>query len=95
MTVESPEDEASRSPSVDDSGKEGNEDAGESKTVKTEDQTVANEGKAKSFNAKDPTRPRRKKARRACYACQRAHLTCGESVFLSKLRGERCTAAAR
>lgn len=32
----------------------------------------------KSSNAKDPLRPRRKKARRACYACQRAHLTCGE-----------------
>ena len=31
-------------------------------------------------NAKDPTRPRRKKARRACFACQRAHLTCGEST---------------
>lgn len=31
-----------------------------------------------SSNAKDPTRPRRKKARRACYACQRAHLTCGD-----------------
>src|SRR5436190_311254 len=29
-------------------------------------------------NAKDPLRPRRKKARRACYACQRAHLTCGK-----------------
>lgn len=28
-------------------------------------------------NAKDPNRPRRKKARRACFACQRAHLTCG------------------
>ena len=26
---------------------------------------------------KDPLRPRRKKARRACFACQRAHLTCG------------------
>lgn len=32
----------------------------------------------KSSNAKDPLRPRRKKARRACFACQRAHLTCGE-----------------
>ncbi|KAF7846488.1 hypothetical protein BT93_L4248 [Corymbia citriodora subsp. variegata] len=31
-----------------------------------------------SNNAKDPNRPRRKKARRACYACQRAHLTCGD-----------------
>lgn len=30
-------------------------------------------------NAKDPLRPRRKKARRACFACQRAHLTCGKS----------------
>lgn len=28
-------------------------------------------------NVKDPSRPRRKKARRACFACQRAHLTCG------------------
>lgn len=27
--------------------------------------------------SKDPSRPRRKKAKRACYACQRAHLTCG------------------
>jgi hypothetical protein len=32
------------------------------------------------LNAKDPNRPRRKKARRACFACQRAHLTCGESI---------------
>ena len=31
-------------------------------------------------NAKDPSRPRRKKARRACYACQRAHLTCGKYI---------------
>lgn len=30
-----------------------------------------------NLTAKDPNRPRRKKARRACYACQRAHLTCG------------------
>lgn len=29
------------------------------------------------LDAKDPLRPRRKKARRACFACQRAHLTCG------------------
>jgi transcription activator of gluconeogenesis len=29
------------------------------------------------LSAKDPQRPRRKKARRACHACQRAHLTCG------------------
>ncbi|EDN99439.1 hypothetical protein SS1G_02293 [Sclerotinia sclerotiorum 1980 UF-70] len=30
------------------------------------------------FDPKDPLRPRRKKARRACFACQRAHLTCGD-----------------
>ncbi|KAL8804937.1 MAG: hypothetical protein Q9182_002247 [Xanthomendoza sp. 2 TL-2023] len=36
-------------------------------------------GQTKSAaNSKDPTRPRRKKARRACFACQRAHLTCGD-----------------
>ena len=29
------------------------------------------------LDPKDPLRPRRKKARRACFACQRAHLTCG------------------
>ncbi|KAJ5040890.1 uncharacterized protein L3040_005449 [Drepanopeziza brunnea f. sp. 'multigermtubi'] len=30
------------------------------------------------LDPKDPSRPRRKKARRACFACQRAHLTCGD-----------------
>ncbi|KKZ68047.1 hypothetical protein EMCG_06257 [[Emmonsia] crescens] len=33
---------------------------------------------AANANAKDPLRPRRKKAKRACFACQRAHLTCGD-----------------
>ena len=32
----------------------------------------------KKYDPKDPSRPRRKKARRACFACQRAHLTCGK-----------------
>jgi hypothetical protein len=32
----------------------------------------------KKHDAKNPVRQKRKKARRACYACQRAHLTCGE-----------------
>jgi hypothetical protein len=41
------------------------------------DQKTTN-GQKTSSNAKDPLRPRRKKARRACFACQRAHLTCGE-----------------
>ena len=30
-----------------------------------------------SSKSKDPSKPKRKKARRACAACQRAHLTCG------------------
>ncbi len=33
------------------------------------------------LDPKDPLRPRRKKARRACFACQRAHLTCGMFGF--------------
>ncbi|KAL9062339.1 MAG: hypothetical protein Q9157_009010, partial [Trypethelium eluteriae] len=37
-----------------------------------------NNGTKPASNAKDPSRPRRKKARRACFACQRAHLTCGD-----------------
>ncbi|SPO05005.1 related to Transcription activator of gluconeogenesis NECHADRAFT_59099 [Cephalotrichum gorgonifer] len=36
------------------------------------------DGMKKKYDPKDPFRPRRKKARRACYACQRAHLTCGD-----------------
>ena len=42
----------------------------------SDQQTLAN-GQSKP-NPKDPLRPRRKKARRACFACQRAHLTCGQ-----------------
>lgn len=36
-------------------------------------------GQKSASSSKDPSRPRRKKARRACFACQRAHLTCGMS----------------
>ncbi|KAK4154358.1 hypothetical protein C8A00DRAFT_42868 [Chaetomidium leptoderma] len=51
---------------------------------KMADQSVASEGAdtsgepKKKYDPKDPLRPRRKKARRACFACQRAHLTCGD-----------------
>jgi hypothetical protein len=51
---------------------------------KMADQSVASEGAdtsgevKKKYDPKDPLRPRRKKARRACFACQRAHLTCGK-----------------
>jgi hypothetical protein len=34
------------------------------------------------LDPKDPLRPRRKKARRACFACQRAHLTCGMLLYI-------------
>ncbi|KAI7157953.1 hypothetical protein KC349_g5246 [Hortaea werneckii] len=37
-----------------------------------------NRNQSSKSNSKDPSRPRRKKARRACFACQRAHLTCGD-----------------
>jgi len=37
------------------------------------------------LNPKDPSRPRRKKARRACFACQRAHLTCGKNSALDSV----------
>ncbi|KAF1912042.1 hypothetical protein BDU57DRAFT_77087 [Ampelomyces quisqualis] len=37
--------------------------------------------------AKDPLRPRRKKARRACFACQRAHLTCGDERPCNRCTG--------
>ena len=50
----------------------------------------------KKYDPKDPLRPRRKKARRACYACQRAHLTCGKSslpcITESRLSGRRAGA---
>lgn len=52
-----------------------------SEQMETGKNKVNGDGKAesgrKATNAKDPSRPRRKKARRACFACQRAHLTCG------------------
>lgn len=45
--------------------------------------STGNQGEVKKkYDPKDPLRPRRKKARRACYACQRAHLTCGKLLPL-------------
>jgi len=49
--------------------------------IKNEDGTGETK---KTYDAKDPLRPRRKKARRACYACQRAHLTCGMPPFSAR-----------
>lgn len=45
---------------------------------KSPSQGANGNGQSAKSNAKDPSRPRRKKARRACFACQRAHLTCGK-----------------
>lgn len=42
-----------------------------------DDPTKITDAPKPKLDAKDPLRPRRKKARRACFACQRAHLTCG------------------
>lgn len=61
----------------------GSEMEDESETfAKEDDQMMENAvnggGGIKKYDPKDPSRPRRKKARRACFACQRAHLTCGK-----------------
>ncbi|KAI1343139.1 transcription factor [Xylariaceae sp. FL0016] len=60
------------------SGKEDDEDKMADHHTSPETNTE-NSGEAKKkYDPKDPHRPRRKKARRACFACQRAHLTCGD-----------------
>ncbi|CAK7201110.1 Transcriptional regulator of nonfermentable carbon utilization [Sporothrix eucalyptigena] len=53
-----------------------NNDSKTAKTVASVDGSAAEP--KKKYDPKDPLRPRRKKARRACFACQRAHLTCGD-----------------
>jgi len=59
---------------------------GDSNMIATEIQTKNGITKP---NPKDPNRPRRKKARRACFACQRAHLTCGMYLCLVPSLSER------
>ena len=72
------EDDRSRSSSPEESG---GEQEGADMTEHRHDRDGAgHNGHKSSSNAKDPLRPRRKKARRACFACQRAHLTCGKST---------------
>ena len=78
MTASDFEDDPSRSASPEDSGTEiAQENMAEGHG---KEDTVKQHNGAKSTNPKDPSRPRRKKARRACFACQRAHLTCGTST---------------
>lgn len=70
--------ERSHSESSDDSDSQDSDDmrskdgAGPRKTA---------DGKVKKPANKDPNRVKRKKARRACENCQRAHLTCSKSSF--------------
>jgi len=82
MTTSDAED---ASPSPDYSGDQDGNDMAEQKGQRASgDASPAQQtgnGQKLASNAKDPLRPRRKKARRACYACQRAHLTCGTLVF--------------
>jgi hypothetical protein len=71
------------SPSPEHSGDEDENEMADENMMKIEDDsspsTANGNGLTKpASNAKDPQRPRRKKARRACLACQRAHLTCGK-----------------
>lgn len=73
-------DQDDASPSPDFSGDYDEDMAAEQlnqKDQKGEEKKDAN-GQTIKSSAKDPLRPRRKKARRACFACQRAHLTCGD-----------------
>jgi hypothetical protein len=81
------QDDHSRSASPDDSGgeQEGGDMAEHAERRERPEHAEHREdashqnGHKSASNAKDPLRPRRKKARRACFACQRAHLTCGMS----------------
>jgi len=85
MTSDTEHDAVSRSQSPEESGDQETGDMAEHPDFagKSESQSKPGNAPAKSAsNAKDPLRPRRKKARRACYACQRAHLTCGRSPRL-------------
>ena len=85
MTSDTDNEAASRSQSPEESGDQETGDMAEHPDFagKTAPQSKPGNGQAKTAsNAKDPLRPRRKKARRACYACQRAHLTCGKHTKL-------------
>lgn len=74
--------EGSRNPSLSDMAVK-QELSAETSTQRQTDapRSQAGNGKKSVANSKDPLRPRRKKARRACFACQRAHLTCGQYLF--------------
>jgi len=81
MASDTDQDASSPSGSLDSSGDPGNAeptDMEQGPDIEGEFQGSSGSPQKKTPNrSKDPLRPRRKKARRACFACQRAHLTCG------------------
>jgi hypothetical protein len=85
------------SPSPEYSGDLDDDMAAEQKTDDGSPSQKSSNGTKTASNAKDPLRPRRKKARRACFACQRAHLTCGKCSMLpvmSDMRFSKWTVAS-
>ena len=71
----------SHSESSDDSDSQDSEDMRKDTTGPRK----SSDGKAKKPVNKDPNRVKRKKARRACENCQRAHLTCSKSLSISQI----------
>ena len=86
MTSDAENDVVSRSHSPEDSGDQESGDMAERSEYPGKSDAPASTTNVKpKANAKDPLRPRRKKARRACFACQRAHLTCGKYLYSTAL----------
>lgn len=83
LSSESPPAHASETTEEEDSsiedGNAGDEtdDSAASNHSSAEEQMAASKGR-------DPDRPKRKKARRACSPCQRAHLTCSTPKVLAR-----------
>ena len=86
MTSEVDNDEESASHSPEDSVDQDMADNELPQDYTNGSEEVGKVAEPKKVNLKDPSRPRRKKARRACFACQRAHLTCGKDYLM----GWRC-----
>ena len=86
MTQNIDQDDSSRSQTQppDDSGDRDSGDMADQAEIEQKvDTQITSSNNQSRGNAKDPSRPRRKKARRACFACQRAHLTCGKFAFMN------------
>lgn len=85
MALDRDEDASSRSQSEssDDSDSQDSDDMATPTTDAKGNVPVrkAADGKVKKAANKDPNRIKRKKARRACENCQRAHLTCSTSFL--------------